>query len=285
MFNKVLILAYTLVVTSAILITTEATEAQIVEDGLVSYWGFNSIADGVVVDSRGPNDGTVVGDVELIQGKIFRGLKFDGDGDYVNCGNDPSIVFDNKDAFSTGAWVNIEEEHDNHMVIIGKMLSYGSYRGWALWFRGLSIDQEGKVDHMQVVLRHQTHIDNGQIMLRSDSPVTRGEWMHLAMTYDGSGESKGAKLYLNGESLPLTAAGEFTRLSDTMKVDSSLNIGARGTEKGQVPNFFNGIIDEVFIYNRDLTAGEVQQNFDAKESYAVDSVYKLAITWGAIKAP
>ena len=41
----------------------------------------------------------------------------------------------------------------------------------------------------------------------------------------------------------------------------------------------------MFIYNRDLTAGEVQQNFAAKESYAVDSVDKLAITWGVIKAP
>ena len=283
MFDRFSIVAFVLVSAAAVLIHTDATEAQVVEDGLVSYWGFNSIEDGVTVDSQGPNDGAVEGDVKLVQGKISQGLMFDGDGDYVNCGNDPSIDFDHKDAFSTGAWVNIEKEHDNHMIIIGKMLSYGSYRGWALWFRGLSIDQEGKVDHMQVVLRHQTHIDNGLIMLRSDSPVPRGEWIHLAMTYDGSGESKGAKLYLDGELFPLTAAAEFKRLSDTMRVDSSLNIGARGTEKGQVPNFLNGVIDEVFVYNRDLTAQEVKRNFEAKESYAVDSFDKLSITWGATK--
>jgi len=41
-------------------------------------------------------------------------------------------------------------------------------------------------------------------------------------------------------------------------------------------------MDEVRIYNRALTAKEVQQNFDA-EGLAVDSKNKLSITWAKIK--
>ena len=67
-------------------------------------------------------------------------------------------------------------------------------------------------------------------------------------------------------------------------MDSNLNIGARGTDKkGQMHHFFCGIIDEVFIYNRELAEAEVLQLFETKESYAVDSVDKLTTTWGEVK--
>ena len=44
-----------------------------------------------------------------------------------------------------------------------------------------------------------------------------------------------------------------------------------------------GLIDEVSVYNRTLSADEVEQNFNA-EGLAVNSVGKVALTWGAIKS-
>ena len=282
MFNKILIAVFVLATMATAPIGAEDEEFQIVEEGLVSYWSFSNVGiagEGIARDLKGNNDGIVKGDPQVVPGIHGQALLFDGDGDHVDCGKDPSIDFDKDDAFSAGAWVKVDKKHDNHMVIIGKMLAYGSNSGWALWFRGLSVAKEGRVDHMQLVLRHHMWEDNGEILRMSDSPVPRGEWMHLVMTYDGSGASVGANLYLNGERMPL---GGSKTVSDTIKVDTSLNIGARGTDKGQMPHYFAGIIDEVFIYNRELTEKEVKQNF-ASEVYAVDSVDKLATNWGAIK--
>lgn len=45
---------------------------------------------------------------------------------------------------------------------------------------------------------------------------------------------------------------------------------------------FNGIIDEVRIYNRALDEKEIKQIMEAK-GLAVDTIGKLAITWGALK--
>ena len=53
--------------------------------------------------------------------------------------------------------------------------------------------------------------------------------------------------------------------------------------------FFKGIIDEVAIYNRALSAEEVKQNMEAQgvpeppEGTAVEPVGKLALIWGVIK--
>ena len=44
----------------------------------------------------------------------------------------------------------------------------------------------------------------------------------------------------------------------------------------------DGAVDEVAIYNRPLTAGEVKQNF-LSGGFGVDPIEKLAVTWGEIK--
>ncbi len=51
------------------------------------------------------------------------------------------------------------------------------------------------------------------------------------------------------------------------------------------PVWFDGFIDEVAIYNRDLSEDEVAANFDAEANTAtaVQPSDKLAHTWGAIK--
>ena len=287
MCRRISVLALFLLVVTIVHICADVAKARVPADGLVSYWSFSNttIKDGVVSDLAGSNDGTIKGDPKMVQGKIGQALLFDGDGDHVDCGNDPSISFDVRDAFSTGAWVNIDLEHNNHMIVVGKMESYGTFRGWTIWFRGLSIAQGGNIDHIHLILRNHQWIDNNKIMVMSETPVPRGEWVHLVMTYDGSRESEGVKFYVDGEDAPLAAADETAKkVEDTIKVDTSLNIGARGTDKGQMPHYFNGIIDEVFIYNRDLTADEVKQIFEADEPYAIDSADKLTATWGAIRA-
>jgi hypothetical protein len=49
-------------------------------------------------------------------------------------------------------------------------------------------------------------------------------------------------------------------------------------------NVFNGIIDEVRIYNRALNKDEIQQNYKSTSQLSVEQADKLAVTWCKIKA-
>jgi hypothetical protein len=70
-------------------------------------------------------------------------------------------------------------------------------------------------------------------------------WSHLASTYDGST----LRLYVNGVLVSSTAAAGSLAASSGV-----LRIGGNGVW----PEWFAGLIDEVRVYNRALTAGEIQ---------------------------
>ncbi|MDE0085929.1 MAG: hypothetical protein OXU23_09480, partial [Candidatus Poribacteria bacterium] len=58
----------------------------IVTDGLVSYWTFDlqNIKDRIAEDIWGENDATIMGNPEIVGGRVKQALKFDGIKDYVN---------------------------------------------------------------------------------------------------------------------------------------------------------------------------------------------------------
>ena len=87
----------------------------------------------------------------------------------------------------------------------------------------------------------------GQVFTSSALPTST--WSHLALTYDGSTE----RLYLNGAMVDSVA--------HTGTITSSTNALTLGSDPfyGQ---FFNGLIDEVRIYNKALTAAQIQSDMN-----------------------
>jgi len=79
-------------------------------------------------------------------------------------------------------------------------------------------------------------------------PLWQGEWIHIAGTYDGSN----IIIYVNGEPNNSTVAGSFTPYQSVGEV---LHIGARSAG-GDRP--WNGMIDDVRVYNTGLLASEIQ---------------------------
>jgi cytochrome c553 len=94
-------------------------------------------------------------------------------------------------------------------------------------------------------------LDEG-IRLQSKKTVSLDQWHHIALTYDGSRYAEGVKLYVDGE------AWEWEVQLDDLNNPRPLGrqpvrIGGGGGPQ----NRFKGDIDEVRIYNRDLSAAEV----------------------------
>ena len=105
MSNRMLATIFALAVIATFVWYTSVTEAQIVTDGLISFWTFDKsdVEDKIVKDLVGINDATINGDPQMVDGKIEEALEFDGVDDRVDCGADASLSLTG--AITLEAWI------------------------------------------------------------------------------------------------------------------------------------------------------------------------------------
>ena len=142
------------------------------------------------------------------------------------------------------AWFNWTGEERGKIVnnIIRKS-NYGSGAGSGYWLR-IGQDLEFSVG--------ATTQAEGQTIITA--PVSAGVWHHAVGTKDSSGD---VKLYVDGQSQG-TVIRQAANTQSTS--GSAFTIGAWN---GQYSEFFHGLIDEVSVYNKALSASEVQSIFNA----------------------
>ena len=257
MFNKILTIAYVLAVITTAFMYANMARAQYVTEGLVSYWSFDKadIEGKTVKDIWGENDGTIKGDTQIVEGKIGEALYFDGKRDYVDFGSDISLKME--DAFTIALWVKRTDK-----TTFETFLSHsGDADSWA-YEVGVDCTEPNK---------WSLRINRNENILKVAMVGDAGTWLHVVYTYDRNATSDQMKLYENRNLLGTeTCTEEIT------------NHGKLMTNREKDEGWLKSSIDELLIYNRALSANEVQKNFDA---YAVASpTKKLAFTWGEIKA-
>ena len=116
-------------------------------------------------------------------------------------------------------------------------------------------------------------------------PISDGEWHHLvyingAPYVDENGhEGRGKAIFIDGKR---EWFGKYSRWKpgDSIPFTEPVYLGAVNN-RGKAERFFNGIIDEVRIYNRPLTEDEVTQNFEI--GLSVEATQKLPVVWGTLK--
>ena len=254
MINRTLRYMLVLAVITTVLMATNVAHArQAITDGLVSYWSFNkdSIADKTVEDIFGDNDGTMDGNVEVVNGKVGEALKFSGG--HVDCGASENLT-DIGDQVTLEMWIKPEKA------------------GWAI-IAGMS--RSGNNSYV-IAWSDQTRVDfnlwNGALEtwpFHSVGQPDVDKWHHVAGVYDGSV----AIIYINGE------VDNEKKFEGTLKHNGeNFWMGARKSDG--LP--FNGLLDELRLYNRGLSQAEIEQNLDAV-GLAIEPTQKLAITWGIIK--
>jgi hypothetical protein len=199
-------------------------------EGLVAAY----LMEGDVLDSSGNElHGTIVGDPNFIDGAIGMALDLDGDGDYVDCGNDPK--FDVNEQVTVATWVNIRTLPQAWNAVITK--------GDAAW----RISTNGATSGMHFGFEDGTR---GWQAANSATELNMGEWYHVCGVYD---TAVGAKIYINGVedgSNPDTEGITFSTWN--------VYIGANAqTAENDDPRCWDGGIDEVMIYNRALSEAEV----------------------------
>lgn len=257
-FPKVLITIFVLVVIA------NFASAQLVQDGLVSYWSFNddTIEGDTLNDLWGENHGTLIENPKVVKGIYGQALEFTGK-NHVDIPDSESLDIETGEVSVTAWALRTGPGKTERGGIVEK--GNGGITNTPLLLREWN---NGTVDFE--VRNEITHPNWPKLQSKSVALVD-GEWVFLAGTYDGKVE----KIYIN------------SKLDATMKYDKGFGTNDKMLRIGWDPHspdrHFVGIIDEIAIYDRALTANEVKQNENASLGLAVEPAGKLSATWAQIK--
>ena len=194
---------------------------------------------GAIVDSSGEGyTGTNSGADYNSEGIFNSSLYFDG-ADTVDCGDAGN--FERTDSFSVEAWIKAPSPNEDGIV-----QRYNGVSGWALFLTGTG-----------TLVLDIKHNSSNYIRRRSVDSVMDNSWRHIIFTYDGSSTLAGTKVYVDGI-LSNSASGSSDTLSDTISTITNCKIGILHT----YGNYrFNGNIDEVAFYERELSTDEVLDHY------------------------
>jgi Concanavalin A-like lectin/glucanases superfamily len=217
--------------------------------GLVGYWPFEEGAGTTTADLSGNgNAGT------LTNSPVWTAtppptpypnhyaLTFDGSESYVTMGN--PAVLQITDTLSVAAWFQSNASLTNYKTVLSKWWSGGSDAAYSIyWGNGAG----------------PNFALSGSTVLAATSPTiyNDGAWHFIAGTWDGTTSS----LYIDGVLVdavtPDAAFGALEDVAHPFDVATDDRYPA-----GSGDRFFPGLIDDVRVYNRPLTAAEVGALFN-----------------------
>ncbi|MGE5295550.1 MAG: LamG-like jellyroll fold domain-containing protein, partial [Solirubrobacterales bacterium] len=216
------------------LILLAAWPAMAIPEGLVMYWSFDEGQGAVVKDRSGNgNDGTLEGGVVWTAGMLRSALDFNGTNAVVN---GPHIPFDNR-SFTHAMWVNPSLSGGSQSIFSQYQASSASQ---ALHYR----IGDGGTLRMGF---YSNDLDLAAGTLQANT------WYHLTFRYDLKTQTR--KVYVNGK-----VAGEGTATAYAGTAGNTL-VGTfrRPDRADRVPEWFNGLIDDVQVYDAALTDAEIQE--------------------------
>lgn len=206
--------------------------------GRVAYWAMDDdAADTVVAETGGKGfDGTARRNTEAMatEGQVGGALEFDGAGDWIDCGTDAKLL---PKAWTMCAWVRCIDTATPTLISFG-----GSYSA-------VKLQQNSKGRPLIYLGQYNyRYFDAGAWTILKD-----GQWHHVAFVVPGSQAEDIAlvAMYLDGQSV---AAGA-TRSDGPQASKSRLLIGINSTTGQQR---FAGAMDEVMLFDRALTEGEIR---------------------------
>jgi len=202
-------------------------------EDLVTYYALeNNTQDG----SGNGLDGVAIGGPQYVAGMQGMGMLFDGFNDCVDLGNKPEFNF-SSGSFSITLWANISGWTGNWDTLIGNRDATSGF-SWLLRRYGETSN-----------LTFSVWGTSGSVDPKGWITPKLGEWHHITAVYDV--EAGKRTVYIDGlVDVQIDDSGVFAP-------STHIYIGAR-PDKDEEPEFyFNGILDEVRIYKKALSAGEI----------------------------
>jgi hypothetical protein len=243
--------AANLVHTSLVILVTSSTCLAGLSDGLVAYYPFNGNADDA---SGNGHHGGIYGALLTsgYDGVPNSAYQFDGINDYVNVPYSAALQLS---TFTLAAWIRPTRDLSPALsaaVITARGEDFiNDHLSTTLQVTGPSPYPSSGTGTM---LYYEDNSDNDHFYTTGIFPQPQ-MWTHIAATRSSGGE---ITIYTNGNVI-----GHWDNSPAPATVTQALTIGARwyngGSEPYTLVSFFPGGIDEVRIYNRALSGGEIAE--------------------------
>jgi hypothetical protein len=211
------------------------------DDGLIAYYAFENNANDSSVNGL---HGTVVGDPTYVEGLAGYGMAmdFDGTDDLVELGK-----FDVVGGITLATWIKADDFEINDARVISKAKEWGGDdHFWML----------STMSETSLRFRLKTDEGPGTATLISDPVLEAGVWTHVVAAWDGSM----MRIYKDGVEVASQEKG-----GSAVAVDPAVSVAigsqpsdAFASDPSHVAKFFDGLIDEVRIYDRALSDLEVR---------------------------
>lgn len=212
--------------------------------GLVAWWPM----DGNPLDLWASHNPSATNAITFVPGMVGPGVTF-GTGGYIEIPHSPALA---NQQFTIDAWAKPNGAGPNN-DFLGSVIVQ---KGWMppAGYMTVSLSLWWSAQQQKFIFGFGSISTD---LIPSTSTFPPGQFYHVAATYDGNT----FKLYVNG-ALEGTMA-----LTKTIPYDPSIpwTIGSTAAPIRAVgyPRTFNGVIDEVEIFNRALTQGEIQSIYNA----------------------
>jgi lysophospholipase L1-like esterase len=226
--------------------------AQNCPENIVAYWQFNEGETTVFADSIGNNNGFCEG-IECPtlnpEGKIGYGLAFDGIDDRIEVASNAAFNWATTESFTIEFWMKTDPGSTcaGNQVIVGRDDTSTNLHWWV-----------GCKDGGQAAfyLYDRSGFGSG---ISGTKDLANGFWHHIAAVRDA--DAGGIWLYVDGVSEASQIMNFSAGFDSTTAV---LNIGSLNLSPGY---YFQGVVDEVALYNRALSEKEIGSHYYISRGY------------------
>ncbi len=224
------------------------------ERKLVAWWKFDEAEGGEAADSSGNNIiGTLSGNPQWqpLGGKVGGALAFDGVDDFIDCGSDVSLNL--IEGVSVAAWIKLAGHAEDQKIVGNQDNLTGGYKF------GLYSDK------LEFEIRDSGNAPTQNRSVEGGTVLEPDTWYHIAGTYCQGGS---IKTYVNGKlDRELAVASILAPSTGTLKI---------GREPFDDLYLFNGLMDDLSIYNYAISETDVADIYSGKTPLTVAQIATLA---------
>ena len=211
--------------------------------GLVGCWNFDGAYSKVPDCSGNGNTGTITG-ASKVPGKIGQAMSFGGTNDVVS---GTGSELQNMPSLTLSAWIYPRTPGVEDECIFAKSSETdgcsGTAEGWAVYSNTSSR------------VEFRAYFGNGNLLVECPT-VIPDQWQHILITWNGNANASGVRGYRDGAQS--TCASVSTTSGTRQDTGSAFSIGNGGDRfADNIP--FDGLIDDVRIYNRVLSPAEISR--------------------------
>lgn len=240
-----------LIIVGFIIVPFYADAFKIKDKELMLYFSFDDDKGNAVEDlSPHGNDGEIVGTADFVEGKVGQAIKFSQAGEVKA----PHIELNDK-SFTVTLWAKPKLTGGDQQCV----------------FTQTQVNAANTSLHYRIYNNGTVRMGFYGNDLDAPAAVKADEWAHICFWLDA--DQKTRRIFINGEK-----AAEDK--------DKSLYKGTAGNTMigswGNTGQKFNGLIDEVMVWDRALSEADIETSMDPGAA-AVEANGKLTTTWARVK--